>query len=137
MVSVVVIASIGLAACGGGSKSDKSTDDSGGNGDATSVPAGQDASSSGSSASPSGTDKNYVADVCKAIQDFTAAYEKIATADATKLSDPKTIAPAFTAYAKALGKANPPVTSRSSTRSWWQRWTPRQKTWPKAKGSKN
>ena len=100
------------AACGG--------DDDSGNNDSSSPAAkpantqdaGKAADANGSAANPSGTDKEYVKDVCVAMNTYIDAFTKKFSADPTVLSDQdkmlKAIGPELEAFGKNLEKAKPP-----------------------------
>lgn len=95
LAAVLAVAAVGLAACGG--------DDDGG----SKTSGGGGIASSGGT----GSDENYVADLCKASKDLQAAITKM-TADPSKLTDQDAAMKAFIGpfedFSKSLAKAKPP-----------------------------
>ena len=112
---VLVLAMVALAACG--DDDDKGSSSSGGlggpgGGSSTTSSSNNNSSSGGGASAPgSGSEKAYVAELCKASKDFQTAMTKI-TADPSKLSDQSAAMKAFTEpfenFANAVSKAKPP-----------------------------
>lgn len=108
---VLALLSLGLVACGDDDDHGGGVAGPGSTGSNATKSSGGSSSGGGASAPGSGSEKAYVADLCKASKDFQTAMTKL-TSDPSKLSDQnaamKAFAEPFENFANAVSRAKPP-----------------------------